>query len=405
MTNEEVILLRRLIERMDRFEKRLSELATSEAAAGAVDSVNTQTGDVVLDADDIDDSATTNKFTTASDISKLAGIENGANAYTHPNHSGDVTSVGDAATTIANDAVTNAKAANMAQSTIKGRAASAGTGDPTDLTATQVRTILNVADGANAYTHHNHSGDVTSSGDGATTISNDVVTNAKLANMAQATVKGRASTAGTGDPVDLTATQLRAIANVEDGADVTDAGNVGSTIHGATAKTTPVDADTVGLIDSAASNVLKKLSWANIKATLKAYFDTVYGLYTPGTWTPVITGSGGNPSVTYSLQTGEYTRIGNTVFYDAAITVSAYSGGSGILRVSLPITAASSVRGVALLDGIDIPGTSAALVFSSSAGNAYGVIFITNDNAAVSILSTSAMAAGDSISVSGFYFV
>lgn len=52
--------------------------------------------------------------------------------------------------TIDDDAVTNAKSANMTQSTIKGRAAAAGTGDPTDLTPTQVRTIINVADGATA---------------------------------------------------------------------------------------------------------------------------------------------------------------------------------------------------------------------------------------------------------------
>lgn len=45
---------------------------------GAVDSVNGETGVVVLDADDIDDSGTTNKFTTAGDITKLAGIETGA---------------------------------------------------------------------------------------------------------------------------------------------------------------------------------------------------------------------------------------------------------------------------------------------------------------------------------------
>lgn len=44
----------------------------------------------------------------------------------------------------------------------------------------------------------------------------------------------------------------------------------------ATAKTTPVDADVMPLADSAASNVLKKVTWANIKATLKAYFDTLY---------------------------------------------------------------------------------------------------------------------------------
>jgi hypothetical protein len=48
------------------------------AEVNAVDSVNSQTGVVVLDADDISDAATTNKFTTAADITKLAGIETGA---------------------------------------------------------------------------------------------------------------------------------------------------------------------------------------------------------------------------------------------------------------------------------------------------------------------------------------
>lgn len=43
-----------------------------------------------------------------------------------------------------------------------------------------------------------------------------------------------------------------------------------------TAKTTPVDADLIPLSDSASSFGLKKLSWANLKATLKTYFDTLY---------------------------------------------------------------------------------------------------------------------------------
>jgi hypothetical protein len=51
---------------------------------------------------------------------------------------------------------------------------------------------------------------------------------------------------------------------------------IGALINSATEKTTPVDADMVGLMDSAASNILKKLSWLNIKATLKTYFDTLY---------------------------------------------------------------------------------------------------------------------------------
>lgn len=44
----------------------------------AVVTVNTQTGAVVLDADDIDDSSTTHKFTDATAISKLSGIADGA---------------------------------------------------------------------------------------------------------------------------------------------------------------------------------------------------------------------------------------------------------------------------------------------------------------------------------------
>jgi hypothetical protein len=44
----------------------------------------------------------------------------------------------------------------------------------------------------------------------------------------------------------------------------------------AASKTTPVDADEMPLIDSAASYGLKKLTWANLKATLLAYFDKSY---------------------------------------------------------------------------------------------------------------------------------
>ena len=54
-----------------------------------------------------------------------------------------------------------------------------------------------------------------------------------------------------------------------------DQADVAALIHAATSKTTPVDADELGLVDSAASNVLKRLTWANLKAALKTYFDSL----------------------------------------------------------------------------------------------------------------------------------
>ncbi len=116
-------------------------------------------------------------------------------------------------TTLGFGTVANAGLANMAESTIKGRATGAGAGAPADLTAAQVRTLLNVADGANAYVHPNHSGDVVSVSDGATTIQSNVVGNSKLADVATATIKGRVS-AGTGDPEDLTSVQAWGILSV-----------------------------------------------------------------------------------------------------------------------------------------------------------------------------------------------
>ncbi len=51
---------------------------------------------------------------------------------------------------------------------------------------------------------------------------------------------------------------------------------VDTNISGYASKSTPVDADLIPLSDSVSSFGIKKLSWANLKATLKTYFDTLY---------------------------------------------------------------------------------------------------------------------------------
>jgi hypothetical protein len=61
--------------------------------------------------------------------------------------------------------------------------------------------------------------------------------------------------------------------------------------------------------------------------------------YEEGTWTPSYGGTTGNPTVTFSTQFGYYTKIGNLVYCNLCINLSAASGGSGSLIVTgLPFT-------------------------------------------------------------------
>jgi hypothetical protein len=78
---------------------------------------------------------------TTGDPAKLAGIAAGANKYSHPNHTGDVTSVGDGAQTIAARAVTAAKLFALATARFLGRIA-AESGDVEQLTAAQLAGAL-----------------------------------------------------------------------------------------------------------------------------------------------------------------------------------------------------------------------------------------------------------------------
>lgn len=91
----------------------------------------------------------------------------------------------DAYSILASDTDNTPAAIALAASQLIGRKA---TGGVVALTAADIRTIINVADGANNYVHPNHTGDVTSVADGATTIANNAVTLAKLATQAANTI-------------------------------------------------------------------------------------------------------------------------------------------------------------------------------------------------------------------------
>lgn len=108
-------------------------------------------------------------------------------------------------------------------------------------------------------------------------------------------------------------------------------------IHNATSKTTPVDADELALVDSAASNVLKKLTWANLKATAKTYFDTLYAALAGANLTGGINGK--YSTVASAATTADLfaTTIGNLINYTGTTTATAFAdapqaGGHRALR-------------------------------------------------------------------------
>lgn len=119
-----------------------TEVGSHTDVAANTSARHTHSNSSVLDA-------TTASFTTAQEtkLSNISGTNTGDQTITL---TGNITGsgTGSFATTIANGAVTNARMADMSPSTIKGRIST--TGAPEDLSASQARTILNVADGATA---------------------------------------------------------------------------------------------------------------------------------------------------------------------------------------------------------------------------------------------------------------
>ena len=107
--------------------------------------------------------------------------------------------------------------------------------------------------------------------------------------------------------------------------------------HAASAKTTPVDADELAGTDSAASYGLIRVTWANIKATLKTYFDTLYP-----------SGSG----TSSGTNTGDQSLAG---YVPTTRTVNGHA-----LSANVTVTAADVGMGTAGALAVDTDGTLAA---------------------------------------------
>jgi hypothetical protein len=256
---------------------------TVGSLGGSVDSVNSQTGTVTLDADDISDTSTTNKYTTAADKTRLA------------NTSG--TNTGDQASIVG---ITGTKAQFDAAVTDGNFLYSGDVTQYTDEMAqdavgAMVDSSLTYVDGTPLLQRAALTGDVTASaGSNSTTIANGAVTLAKQADVATSTVFYR-KTASTGSPEVQTLATLK----TDLGLTGTNSGDqtsiVGITGTKAQFDAAVTDGDIV-YTDSLGTNVATFLatpSSANLRAALtdetgtgSAVFATSPTLETPVLGTP-----------------------------------------------------------------------------------------------------------------------
>ena len=118
----------------------------------------------------------------------------------------------------------------------------------------------------------------------------------------------------------------------------------GQVIVQADEKTTPVDADLVGLIDNV-SGLLVNLTWANLKATLKTYFDSVTTTLTNKTITsPVIKAWDG------------WNTVSDTWAYASATTITVPTGAASLYskgdKIKLTQTTAKYFYVIAVTDTV-----------------------------------------------------
>jgi hypothetical protein len=121
------------------------------------------------------------------------------------------------------------------------------------------------------------------------------------------------------------------------------AAGLAAKITAATSKATPVDADEIPLADSAASYGLKKLTWANLKATAKTYFDTLYVALTGDQTVAGAKTFSGSTTLTGGV-------AGNVAFDTSTLYVDATNDRVGV-GVAAPVTP-FQVVGARTIDGM-----------------------------------------------------
>jgi len=124
--------------------------------------------------------------------------------------------------------------------------------------------------------------------------------------------------------------------------------------------------------------------------------------YEEGTWTPTITRSSSNPTVTYTNQLGSYVKVGRLVNATFAVFWSANSGGSGNFTISgLPFPNTNSSDNYSQAFGVDMSGVT----FAVSTTTLGGYVNINDTRVFLTCAGSAVASAGPTLGSTGYLFM
>lgn len=130
--------------------------------------------------------------------------------------------------------------------------------------------------------------------------------------------------------------------------------------------------------------------------------------YEEGTWTPILKGSTGNPTVTYTTQKGRYVKVGQMVHVSIDMRWSAQSGGSGNTFIGgFPYTNGDSYWGATIFESSSSwnwgSGRS-VLGFEIQQNNTQGSVLVSGTNLGSSSLNISNLGTGSGYTIFSFSY-
>lgn len=107
----------------------------------------------------------------------------------------------------------------------------------------------------------------------------------------------------------------------------------------------------------------------------RAELETALNKLTWTTWTPTVSSATGS-GATFDVQLAEYFRLGDTIYFNLVIKITAIGTASGAMTVTLPFAPAETTTGLSIILGTGREGdlTGVQTMFSYNGTAAVGTV-------------------------------